>query len=197
MSFADELRKAPENKQQREKEQLENDWNKIENMFTDYIKKVCKCVAELGENKCVITLESCVGYIEEEYTSQYSEGWDSEKIVEIEFDDSNEGIAWMHMRNKFFYYICEEKSSLPYPDMMGMSKKDAEDFSNKIKKCLVKEGLKVESFIKKDYYKVHYVSKYIKHTSKLEQILTGTDGHYEEKEVMDEEMYRFYLDISW
>ena len=199
MGFADELRNEPNRKKQEELLKENQDWLRLKTLFVDYIKSDCKYWAGCGKSSCRGYLGDYVKRLEEEYTSQFTDSCNSDKIVEIEFYNSPEGLMWECLRSKFYHYICEEKQkySEPYPNSLGMSKGDAEKLLAFLKEELEREGLKVESELRKEFWKVHYEDKYVPHTSKIERMLTGTDGHYEKREVIDEQMYSFYITISW
>ena len=160
--------------------------------FLAYIKDNCRYVAKSGKNICDIDVKYFIKHLEEELTTKYDD-------EDISFQNTTEGLMWMRLREKFYHYICEEKErfSQPYPNTMGMKKKDASWLMEEIKSRLTKEQLNVKSWLRKEYVKMHYEDKFVKHTSSVERFLTGSDGHYTKKEVIDEQMYLFYFEISW
>ena len=178
MSFADELKNMPAKKKEEEQRQLNKNWDLLTKMFIEYIKEACRYLAGDGWDHYTVDLHDLVKRVEEECSSVYVDGYGSDVIVEIDFYNSEAGLMWMNLRNKFYHYLCEEreKYSKPYPNVIGMSKKDAEFLTNELKRKLVQEGLSVNKYLRKEAYKIHFEGR---------------------KEVLDEETYSFRLDIKW
>ena len=187
MGFADELRNAPSRKKQeenlkrnKEKLQQEQDWEHLTEVFIQYIKEECRCVASAGKKQCDVYLRDWIERLDEKYTEKYTSsndyyGWNHE----IEFETSDEGRRWQRMRDKFFHYICGHKSgddTYEYPFYFGMSKEEAVRLATELKKRLTTEGLAVEEQLRKEYCKVHY-----------------SNG----REIIDEWRFSFYLRITW
>lgn len=198
MGFADELRNAPSKRQQEEQRQLEEDWELIAKLFINYIKRRCRWAAESGYNESKVSMNDCIDDLEEQFTSSYTNGYDESSLV-IEYDYSEEGRMWERIRDRFYHYTCEEEQvhTIPYPNMRGMSLKDATVLSERLKESLQGEGLNVVTQLRKEYEKVRFEDKYVKHTSKIEKMLTGTEGHYEKQYVTEEQMYSFAITVSW
>lgn len=198
MGFADELRNAPEIKKQEKEKQRIEDNTTFEKILLDLIKEDCKYYAEQGDNHFIAYLVNYIDYVDNKYTDKFSIGSSDE--MQIEFYDTKESLLWKRLRKNYFYFINGmyfQNKTYFYPPVFGMSKSNANNLALSLKKQLIDEGLNVEFELKKESERMHYEERFVEYKSKLDKILSGTEGYYKEIPVIDEQMYSFKLNISW
>ena len=171
------MKNASKQQGEKEQEQTKQDRAQLLDTFVTYVKDVCRYIARMDEHRGVIDVRGFIEYMDEEYTEKCMDYY-SDTVTGIEFRNTETGMMWMRMRNKFYHYICEERERFkhPFPTQMGMSKQDAIWLSDETKHILTKEQLTVNTRISKGYWKVHF-ENYV--------------------EIMDEQMYLFSIDVSW
>ena len=194
MSFADELRNAPaereraeEQKRQEELNQQKSDWLSVVNEWYKYIKEDCKKAAEDGRTSRTVSFESFVQNLDEVYGP--APGW-------------------------FVRVDSRIRASLNplHPEMLQicLTKEDAEDIETIIRKRFELEGLSTE-FQKKEYKKYKYERVFVKRSdgeraaaSILNSILPSNtfglkedEGSYKNKTKLEGYRYGLSVTVSW
>lgn len=194
MSFADELRNAPaereraeKQRQQQELNQQKSDWLAMVNEWYKYIKAACKRAAEDGLTSRTVYFEFFVRDLDEAYGS--APDW----------------LASVDSR------IRTSLNPL-HPEMLQicLTKEDAEDIETIIRKRFELEGLSTE-FQRKEYKKYKYERVFVKRSdgeraaaSILNSILPSNtfglkedEGSYKNKTKLEGYRYGLSVTVSW
>ena len=131
MSFAEELRKAPERKMYEEAKQKNQDWHSLIMRFYKYAKNKCFRCAEDGSKKCSLSLKDFL---------------ESEKeicnLADIYGNPINKSDSewWQRIEPKIFCQL-NSRSTIITP---CLSKEDANKLSSELQTLFLHDGLSVD-----------------------------------------------------
>lgn len=195
MSFADELRSAPDNKKRRDEQEWKENIELLIKLLTDNIKDFCLRRAEEGDSDSWLELEWFVEDIESNSVDkEWSDYW-GEKDCEIKFDSSEWGRRWRKIRKLFYCYVDADRrenyefvSGTGYvkvecdePLTFGMSRVNAERIAALLQISLESEGLSVRwKLTERDYIFHNFETR-----------------NYRTPQVKEENTYNVHIEISW
>lgn len=197
MSFADELRNAPnerkkeeDQKRQLELEQQRKDWQFAIEKWYKYIKGNCKKDASNGYTSYTGSFENFINGLDQTTKS------------------SGDPLSWLENVRPRICYQLDSK----YPDRVQvcLSEEDVADIEDTIKKLLEADGLIVE-FQRREYKKYKYERVFVEHSegervaaSILNSIfpsntlgLRGSKGSYQNQRKSDGLRYGISVTVSW
>ena len=209
MSFADELRNAPNKK--REEEELEKrriqqeeqeDWENLIVMILNRIKDKCLEQAEDDETEVETSMYSVMKKIDKEYTEIKEEHDETYLCYDVLYYkiNSEEGKMWKRMRKHFYHFTLGkyvEKTKRKYPYQFGMKEDVVAYINDEIKTQMKKDGLNVETTIKEVTALCHEEYVYKEYTSSMDRLLTGENGRYVKTRIEDEYIYDIKIKIEW
>lgn len=186
MSFADELRNAPNEQKEKESLQAEQDWNDFISAWYKEIQERCKYYAKKNEHSYNANFSNFIESIQE-YSSLYSYS-----LLNV----------WERIRERI---ACYESSRY----VAYLTEEDAQELINRITKLLQADELAVSSQIIK--FKVYRTeTKYIKRDEKssaqigllntlfpLNKMNLHEDGYFKKETIEDGYRCNIELDIHW
>lgn len=198
MSFADELRKAPEEKakqeeaqrrkqEEQEQKQKAKDWDYLVDKWYAEMRSECKCTASSGGISCDVTFSTLIKRINENY---------------LPLRD-NEKAWWKRIEPRVFCRLNPRSEAVS----AGLSEEDYQKMCLDIGKKLKSDGLNVEfQQRQKQKYRLDFVrarrSKFDQFAGGLSNLLLDTDydtdASYERLgKVKDGYWYDLIVKISW
>lgn len=187
MTFADELRNAPEEKLKEELAQREKDWEFLIDLFYKYIKAECKRCAEWNHNYARIAFY--------EFTSKMNDG------TGLSFKEAE---IWERLKGRVH--------AIPQSDTFAsFTKADVNDVNEQIVHLLVEnDGLTVHPTIE-EFMTYRQETKYVKRSEKARSTasfintlfplntmnLSEDEGYYKTVRVEDGYRYRLEYSIEW
>lgn len=193
MSFADELRQAPDKKKREEErqrqlqiEQQEKDLKRLASEWNKYIHEACKRTAEEEKSS---------------YSSEFSRFIE---CMEKTFKSDHQTSDWWKRVDPRIHYTLNPKSDR---ETICLNKEDIENLESIIKGRLEMDGLSVNTEIREyQSYQIEYV--YVKRSdtaraiNSLFNLLTDgfdldEEGEYKPRRVAGEVRYGLTVSVSW
>lgn len=176
MSFADQLRSAPDEKKAREEKQRKDDFDKLINEWYQYVKKRCMSAAEQGETRVRSNLDYFVKDLE---------------------NSSCESDWFVRVKPRITCRLRPKEDTIT----VCFTQEDAEYIKEEITKKLDKDGLAVDvSISKKEKYRLEEV--YVKYSTADRLVNTffnydDSEGRYRTKQVSDGFRYQVSVEATW
>lgn len=189
MSFADELRNAKLDLQEKEKEEKEKIWKAFLDFILEDIKCECYSYAEAGNNSCTYSIERTItNFIRQPFYHRDGKAYYSNEDVED---------TWFPNISERIYPIINEKTGY---HGVAFEKHDNDDMIDFLKNRLQEENLTTEFFI--EPVKVYGAKQEWVEYSKFEKLMTsvlsyGEDGYFKSVSFEKETKYYFRAKISW